>query len=230
MKIRILLLLISTAAHLSAQPPDLDTFSRDVDLSTLNTPAAPQVTPEANPDVPPTHLFAGFESLPPLPEPAEEQFQPVQETELSLLRLPAAGYLVVPNPPRIDMAYARLAQALAHLDQTPAFPLKVVLHADEKFSVAIALPEDRKEALPLGVDLSPLPAITLLGLYADIQLLRKDQPPVLEAYQTIRLYARSANVELDAAELYAIPLEPGRVFFALRIKNPPRTGDFPVHP
>ncbi len=229
MKVDFLLLLLLTV-RLSAQLPDLDTLSREVDLSTLKPREVPSEPVETAPPSPHTHLFAGIEALTPLSEPGEDSLQPIGDGKLQILHLPAADYLVVPNPPRIDSAYHLLAETLAEMDISSGFPLKVVLHADSKFSVAIVLTQKKHDSLPLGVDISPLPPITLLGLDADIELLQRDHPPFLEAFQSIRSYARSVGFDLDTREFYALPREPGRVFFGLRINNPTRTGDLPVQP
>lgn len=224
------LLLVSLIMRLPAQRPDLDEFSREVDLSTLKPIESAPESGEAVPLPPPNHLFAGIDVLDPLPEAGEDTVKPLGENGLRILHLPAAEYLVVPNPPRIDGAYQRLAETLEEMGYPAVFPLKVVLHADSKFSVAIALRKERTDILPIGVDISPLPSITLLGVDADIHLLQKDHPPVLEAYLAVRKYARSARLELDTTEFYALPGEDERVFFALRIKKASRTGDLPVQP
>lgn len=215
------LLFLTLTARLQAQPPDLDGLSREVDLSTLK-PSLPVSEPGEGPSPHPrAHLFKNVDRLRLLAEPAEDPFHPLPESDLLMLRLPAADYLVAPNPSRIDTAYQRLLETLDTIGNPAKFPLKVVLHADSKFSVAIALARTPNDPLPPGVDISPLPAMTLYGVFADIQVLQKDRPSVLAAFQSIRRHARSAGLQLDSSELYAFPREPGRVFFAMRVQSEP---------
>jgi len=214
-----------SAAAVGAQPADLDDWSGELDLSILETPS-PTPSPTEPPDVPAESLFSLFDRLPERRPPPENAFAAVVPgSDLHLLHLPAAQYLVVPNPPRVDEAYLRLTDAVERADLSPVFPLKTVLHADGNFSVAVALPETVERAVPVGTDLSPLPALRLIGIHADIPVARRDHPKVVNAFLRLREAARSAGFVLDTSEFYFLPRTPGSVFFALRVESGPDTGE-----
>lgn len=221
-----LILLIQPAWPLWAQNADVDGLSRDLDLSILDKSLSPAADLEGNDEeVPASHLFVNFEliNLPPAPESIVKSDP--EASGLMRFTLPAAPYVVIANPARMDLAYEKLSEVLRENDLETTFPFKVALHADGNFSLAWALSKKPQGALPLGIDLSPFPEMSFAGVFADIQLLRKDHPPVLEAFTRLQAAARAQNIELERLEFYFFPLAPGRVLFALRVKQTSATGN-----
>ncbi|MGA0333454.1 MAG: hypothetical protein ACO3N7_05725 [Kiritimatiellia bacterium] len=217
MRFLLLIFLLRFSLYSPAQRPDVDALTRELDLSILREENGEE--PETPLRPPPHHVFVDFDRLPAV-APAAEWLESFQNGNLYLLRLPAASYLVAPNPPRVDTSYAALALALQELDLQARFPVKLVLHADGNFSVAVALAEPPDRPLPLGIDLSPLPALEFAAVEADIQLLDKTHPPVLDAYLRLQSLARSQGWTLDRKEFYFFPQSPGKVWFALRVQTP----------
>ncbi|WFB34388.1 hypothetical protein P3T73_09460 [Kiritimatiellota bacterium B12222] len=226
----LLTFLIVPLSLLFAQPADVESMLYEVDLSILDNPQDKSTT--SHHDVPADHLFFQFEALPtealqpPLAEKdadadtdAETQSDEESATTLIPFTLPEATYLIVPNTARIDQAYLSLAEALHLMELTPTFPLKVVLHADGNYSVAVALKEAPTSPLPLSVDLSPLQEARYVAVEADIQQINKEHPPVLEAFTRLREAAHQAHITIDRSEFYFFPLSPGKVWFALRVKE-----------
>ncbi|MDF3127847.1 hypothetical protein P0Y35_01430 [Kiritimatiellaeota bacterium B1221] len=206
-----------------AQLPDLDGFSSEIDFSILDTTADDTDAPAAHPA---NHLFINFELLK-LPPTDQNLFQDTEQAGIKLLEFPAANYLVAPNPGRIDGAYTQLADAIAELDLQIRPPLKVVLHVDGNFSLALALEKDPQDFLPEGIDISPLPELRFVAVLADIQLLQKDHPPILEAYLQLQEAAQQYQWNLDRQEFYFFPQSPGKVWFALRVKGKNPIGKIP---
>lgn len=195
------------------QRPDVDDLTEELDLSLLDNPGKPPAEPA---DIPSNHLFVNFDLIS-VPVPAENQIQKADEPGLYRISLPAAEYLVAPNPARMDDAYARLAQAVSNMKLKIHFPVKVLLHADGNFSVALPLGNPPEKPLPQGLDLSPQPKTVFAAVQADIQLLRKDHPPLLEAFLRLSEAATREGWELDRREFFLFPQSPGKVWFALRV-------------
>jgi len=225
MKFPVCLILIAVSVRLPAQVPDVDEWGRDIDFSILRPQSKPDDRPEG--DFPATHLFGNIQKLTDWPEAPSGMPEPLPDNPLVKMELPAATHLVVPNPPVLGDAYPRLQAAVDHLELTPRFPLKVLFHADSRFSVALALKEPPGEPVPLGVDLSPLPAMKVLGVTADIQLVERPHPPLVDAVRTLRLEARRLNIPLRTEEILLFPLEPGRVVVGMEIKQSEDSGNPP---
>jgi hypothetical protein len=206
------ILCISTCAFL-LPAQDLDDLGEGLDLSILDEPIQ---TPKSQVEdtISPLHLFAAFESAP-HPKPPEGSF--TGESGLQILQLPKSPYLVAPNPARIDTAYQQMQHAVKQLKLQPVFPLKIVIHTDGNVSVGCAVENEITDALPPGTDLSPQPAITLAGIWADIQVADRKHPLVVAAFQELRKQSFEQKVTLDTSELYLLPAEPGKVFVALRV-------------
>ncbi len=218
----LLTLLVGTLSF--AQLPDLDAFSEELDLTILDSPEAEESPPAENPA---NHLFIGFEKmdLPPIPK---DMIQSEGQTPpLHLIQLPAGTYLVSPNPARIDRAYENIATAAKHEKWVLQPPVKVVLHRDGNFSIAVGLEKQPTQQLPAGLDLSPLPQSIYAAVLADIQILQKDHPPVLQAFITVKEAAELSGLELDTREFFFFPQSPGKVWFALRVKGKNPLGKIP---
>jgi hypothetical protein len=215
---RFICLILILPGFLLAQLTDVDALSRDLDLSILDETAETSDETAVG-DVPASHLFINLDliEIPALPVRLLEDFQ--DERGLYTFTLPAATYIVIANPPRVDHAYKFLAETLSAHCLATAFPLKWVLHADGNFSLALRLVDTPEEGLPLGVGLSPIPEMHFAGVIADIQLMRKDHPPVLEAFTRLQQAAIDAKIPLDRSEFYFFPTSPGKVLFALRVIN-----------
>jgi hypothetical protein len=205
------------SSSLPAQPADVDALSHDLDLSILD-PAEKTEAHSLPSQAPADHLFVQFDRLPEIAAPRDDQWVLVEDSPLVKVNLPARSYLVVPNPARMDQAYSQMATALEDKLLKPVFPLKIVLHADGNFSLAIALETPPSHALPQGVDLSPVQEMVFVGVEADIQVLRRNHPPVLQAYVLLQSAAKKAGLELETSELYFFPLSPGKVLLALPVR------------
>lgn len=223
MRLRILFLLLSLPLSAYTQMPDVDDLTRELDLSILDAAENPGTPPAERPA---NHLFLNFDTLPKL-HPEKGQLTPLIDDTLYRIDLPAATYLVAPNPARLDKAYALLSDAILQLNLSVIFPVKIALHADGNFSVALALEKLPTEHLPSGMDLSPLPHSVFAAVEADIQLLEKTQPPVLDAYIRLQSLAESQGLKLDRKEFFFFPQSPGKVLFGLRVLNSSHTGDDP---
>jgi hypothetical protein len=192
-----------------AQIPDLDAFTEDLDIT---LPPASTPTPSAESNLPRVHLFERWEAAAGFPTFA----LPEETTSTFQLVIPEGTYVVAPNAARISEAYQQLA-ALQEADWAFSAPLKVVLHADGNVSVAIRMAEKGKLPLPPGLDLSPVPELRLVGNVADIQIADRVNPLVLGAFTGIQQDAEQAGWELDRREFFFLPLEPGKVWFGLKI-------------
>ena len=207
MKPLLLILISGTLLTGRAQIPDLDEFTGDLDLE-LPTPASPTPAPASG--LSRVHLFDAWEVVAALPEDA---------TATVHLIVPEGTYLVSPNTERIASAYQRLAGE-QNADWVFAAPLKVVLHADGNVSVAIRVKGEADRQLPPGLDLSPLPELKLAGKVVDIQVADRTHPLVMQAFTDIRRDALKAGWNLDRREFFFFPLEPGKVWFGLKVMAP----------
>jgi hypothetical protein len=198
---------LTLAVYASAGDP-LTELGEGLDLSILKEPEPTAMPEEAI--LPARHLFAAFDQAP-------RAEAPPAEKGLQTLELPAALYLVTPNPARIDTAYRHLHQAVDQLNLQTGFPLKIVLHTDGNFSVGCRIKQAVEEALPAGTDISPQPATRLAGLWRDIQIADKTHPLVIQAVVDLRQAALEQEQILDTSEIYFLPVEPGKVFVGMRV-------------
>lgn len=197
-----------------AQLPDLDEFGGDLFPETESRPTP---VPEPQTDLPADHLFAGWEAIERL---KLQGIRPPVETVVSVV-LPEGPYLVAPNVPGIAEGYRRLSDfVLDHRLKNPLL-LKVVLHADGKFSVALLLEQVPDIPIPPGLDISPLPRKEIAGMATDLQVTDRKHPAVLRAFLKLQSHAEASGWELDRREFIYLPLEPGLVFFGLEAVRKP---------
>lgn len=194
--------------RIEAQIPDLDAFGGDLELDLPATVAAPL---EDTGDLPPAHLFAGWEHIREFVSWKDE----LPGEEVQSLPLPEGSYLVAPNVGSIAEGYTRLADTLSHQSPEGVHLLRIILHADGKFSVALWLPDASSVSLPPGVDISPVPETELIGFVTDIQVVDRSNPLVLQAFISLQNRAKAEGRILDRREFFFLPIEPGRVFFGL---------------
>jgi hypothetical protein len=206
----ILALLLSP---LQAQIPDLDDFSRDLEL----TLPGEETEPIAEADgLPRHHLFSGWDFIKPYLSWSHDSRD---ETIVHLL-LPEGSYLVAPNVAGVATGYQRISELLRAGHLTSGGMLKVVLHADGNYSTALLLSEAPTQPVPPGLDISPLKKTHVMGLITDIQVLEKSSPLLLNAFVRLQQEASRNGWTLDRREFIFLPTEPGRVFFGLELLAP----------
>ncbi|GEM_PF-1092061 len=186
----------------------IDDLGKGLDLSILD----PSPDTSSEPETPALHLFSGFEQA---PSPA----LPKIEAGVQVLRFEKSITLVAPNTPRIDEAYRQLGDIVKSKKLKVTFPLKVILHADGNVSVGCGLETSIDTALPPGTDISPQEETTLMGTIADVQIAERSHPPVVEAVVRIRTHALKQGKHLDPSEIYFLPLEPGKVWVGLTLRQ-----------
>jgi len=192
-----------------ATASSIEELGEGLDLSILDEGSSESA---AASETPALHLFSGIEKAP-QPE------RPELETGVQILTFSKGTTLVTPNAPRIDDAYRQLGEVVSAKHLKTQFPLKVILHADGNVSVGCGISEPVRTALPPGVDISPQHGMKLMGTFADVQMAERSHPPVVEAVVQIRKAAQASNLTVDTSEIYFLPLEPGKVWVGLMLRE-----------
>jgi hypothetical protein len=206
--IRIFRVLLISLACLRTGGEDIDLFTRDLDLSGLQMPGRSDRQPsEAN-----RNLFEAWGDLPEALRSLE-----TEEKAFQMLTLPYGPFLAVPNPLSLPEAIHRLKGALEEADLTPLAPLVVLIHADDNISVGCRVAVTESRPLPLGTDLSSMPARRLLVTAIEADTARRTEPALVQAAARLRRYAMENSLTVQTRELYLIPIEPGRILFGLLI-------------
>ncbi len=196
------------------QLPDLDGLGDGLDWSVLTSNRV--VHAEAS-DASARLLEQGLAGI---PTTLRETGVAIDSNRVLRLELPAASTLVAADPAHVADGYARMADVIERGLVLGQGPLHVAVHADNKFSVALPLANRPDGALPLGLDLSPLPQRRFAGLWMATTEARRDDTRVLAAVRRIRMDIEASGERADLAELYFFPGPPGMAFVALGIQSP----------
>lgn len=161
-------------------------------------------------------IFTGW---PHLPE-ALRTFAPPEMEGVSEWALPPSQLLVVANPLDLPDAYRQLGEAITQAELEIEPPLILLLHADGNVSVGVRVQDAEIPPLPIGVDVSPLPAMRLYLQPVVGHEARRAQPAFARAAGDIRQHAAQQGQSLQTRDLFLFPGMENTLLFGMRLDNP----------